>query len=193
MLEGAREEAGRGIGGPAEVNPDAVIAEYNSLRAEILKRIEFRHRLNAIALTAAAAFLGVGLTEPTVALVLPLLIALLALSWVHNDLRVGTIAEYIRTHIEVVLPDIQWETRMHKTRVDGPGRRRWRRTVLAQAGVFALIQAVALLIGILGEDESRLTRILIRVDMAMIVVMFAIMSMALYRYRRTRQASGGGI
>jgi len=164
-----------------------LLAEYAALRAEILSRIQFRQQLTGLTLAATAALLGAGMTleNPTIALVLPVLIPFLALSWVHNDLRVGAIAEYIRTHIEVLLPDMQWETRMQETRVAGPDRRRWRTTVVCQAAVFAVIQAFAVLIGTSGSDELAPDYVLFWVGGALIVAMLAVMSRAILRYRTT--------
>ncbi len=45
--------------------------EYNSLRGEIIKRIELRQQMVTVTLTIAGVFLGVGITNKAVALVYP--------------------------------------------------------------------------------------------------------------------------
>jgi hypothetical protein len=164
-----------------------LLAEYAALRTEILKRIEVRHQLTAITLTATAAFLSTAIVwsdNSTVALVLPLLIPCLALMWVHNDTRVGDIAKYIRTHIETALPVMSWETEMERRRNAMSGKARWRWTVLFQAIMF-----IAICVADSMAAESIKSNFLFWVDLASIVLVVVIMNSALSRYSRGKKAT----
>ena len=70
--------------------------EYNSLRGEILKRIELRQQIISITLTLAGIFLSFGLSTDTVALIYPPLAAFLSIAWAQNDFRIRDLATYIR-------------------------------------------------------------------------------------------------
>jgi hypothetical protein len=120
--------------------------EYRTLRDEILRRIEMRQQLVSITLTIAAAFLGFGLTTPSVALVYPSLAAFLAIGWHQNDLRVRDAAKYIRENIETKIPGLGWEKDASKKRGESSG------TVLrifSHGGIFLLSQLIAVAIGLI--------------------------------------------
>ncbi|MBZ0289043.1 MAG: hypothetical protein K8I30_15600 [Anaerolineae bacterium] len=127
-----------------KLDPDrraALLAEYATLREEILRRIELRQQLISITLTIAAVFLGVGLGSSTVAFVFPPLAALLALAWRQNDFRTRRLAEYIREHQEKEIDGLGWE------RYCQTNRRDWRGVVIAHAGTFLLVQLLAVGVG----------------------------------------------
>ncbi len=170
-----------------------LLAEHAALRAEILKRMEFRHRLGAIALAAGGAFLGAGaaIENPTVSMILPLLIPFLALAWVQNDFRVGNIAVHIRKHVETRLNGISWETRLQEERSRHSGRWHWRRTVLAQAGMFIVIQAGGMALGIWHPSGTSPASALLGLDSAAILAVAITMGWALFRYHKTSSAGGG--
>jgi len=167
------------------------LAEYVALRAEILKRIEIRHQLCAIALTIAGALLGAGVAagNATVVLILPLLIPFIALAWAHNDLRVAQIANHIREEIELKTPGITWELRLDAKRKGLYGERLWRGSVVAYAGVFLFIQAVALAIGSLACEMAPATRPLLVVGGMAMAAVFVIMASSLLRFSRAENAT----
>ncbi|MCC6613686.1 MAG: hypothetical protein IT320_09430 [Anaerolineae bacterium] len=135
-----------------------LMAEYGTLRQEILKRIELRQQLVSMTLTLAAVFLGVGLGTGTIALIYPVLAALLALAWRQNDFRTRRAAEYIREHHEKRLKGLGWETYCQEQRRD------WRHVVMAHGGVFLVTQMLAVLVGIFSYDASAPQMILLAVD-----------------------------
>jgi hypothetical protein len=58
-----------------------------------------RQQLVAVTLSLGGAFMAVGITQPTVALVYPPLAAFLALAWAQNDYRVPRHREvHLRPH-----------------------------------------------------------------------------------------------
>ena len=154
-----------------------ILAEYATLRTEILKRIGFRHQLNAISLTATGAILGavVVVGSAYVALILPLLIPFLALAWVQNDFRIGQLAAHIRKHIESRLEGITWETEVQKGRNEPKGHWHWRRTVVAQTGVFIVIQAISIILGSWEDGALSFEPELVGVGLVAAVVVVFIM------------------
>jgi len=88
-----------------------VLAEYSTLRSEILKRMDLRQQLLTFTLlTTGAVFSFVQNTE--ILLLYPVLVLYLARTWVQNDARIWDIAQYIRKHIEPMCKGINWETYM---------------------------------------------------------------------------------
>lgn len=133
-----------------------LLAEYSSLREEIQNRIEFRHKLNTILLSATAAILGAtAVTEQAaLAYILPVLVAFLALAWVQNDFRIGQLGKHIRERIEARLDGLSWETEVQRMRTERKGLRHWRRTVVAQTGVLLVAQAASVVLGSLVRDAT---------------------------------------
>src|SRR5690348_4312225 len=84
------------------------LAEYATLRAEILKRFEVHFQLVSLAIVAAGTllFAGVQSADRRVGAVLvlsyPFLAFLLAAVWGHSDRRIGQLGAYIRERIEPV-------------------------------------------------------------------------------------------
>ncbi len=130
--------------------------EYEALRGEILKRIDLRQQLAAIALTAAAALLAVGVEYPRVALIYPIIAAALVAGWAQNDVRISDLAEYIRDHLEEKERGPWWENYVHGRRGEQRGGM-FRRTVLSHGSVFFFTQLAALAIALsqFGTGEGQ--------------------------------------
>jgi len=151
--------------------------EYNTLRAEILKRIDLRHQMLSIALTVAGIFLGIGVTNGTIALVYPPLAVFLMVAWAQNDRRIYILATDLRNNAEPAL-GLAYETRMNTTR-EGQRDRGWRQTILSHGGVFLFTQLIALGVGLLSVlptgPLSPLTLSLLALDgIAVVVVIFVL-------------------
>jgi len=95
--------------------PDAtsvILAEYASLRAEMLKRVEFRYQLINLTIIIAGTFLTIGLQPNVPAFVLlvyPILALFLVAGWAHNGQTIVSISKYINEHIRPKLKDLEWE------------------------------------------------------------------------------------
>ena len=73
-----------------------LLAEYDALRGEILKRSEIQHQLLSFSLAALGALMAVGLKDsPSALLAYPILVLFLAVGWVYNDLQIAQIGLYI--------------------------------------------------------------------------------------------------
>ena len=120
--------------------------EYNSLRSEILKRIELRQQLISITLTLAGVFLGIGLGTQSVALIYPPLAMFLAFGWAQNDFRIRSSAEYIREHLEKPSTGLMYEHRVQARRASTSSLGEWRFVVISHIGIFIFTQVMAVVI-----------------------------------------------
>ena len=148
--------------------------EYKALRDEILKRIEMRQQIVAVALTLAGIFLGVGINTESVALVYPPLAMFLAFGWAQNDFRIRESAKYIRENLESRIPGLKYETHVQEQRrTPGSSLGSWRFVVLSHGGVFLVTQLMAIGIELLKLTFNPLEWGLFGIDaIAMIVVVW---------------------
>ncbi len=79
-----------------------ILAEYNNLRAELLKRIEIKHQITSLALIAPGTIIAVGLQTKNAFLLFsyPLLACFLSGVWIANTRAYHEIGIYIRKYIE---------------------------------------------------------------------------------------------
>ncbi|MBI5962964.1 MAG: hypothetical protein HY863_05775 [Chloroflexi bacterium] len=131
--------------------------EYNSLRGEILKRIELRQQIISITLTLAGIFLSFGLSTDTVALIYPPLAAFLAIAWAQNDFRVRDLATYIRENLETVPIGLGYETYVQRARSKNGKLSAWRFVVISHTGIFIFTQLMAVGIELLKSMPIVLT------------------------------------
>lgn len=91
----ATKAPGDGTGRPF---PDLVVAEYTSLRAEILKLIELQGQLLALTVVAFGTIVSVGFQVDNASVVLlhPILALILGVSWMNHAHSVCRCAAYIR-------------------------------------------------------------------------------------------------
>jgi hypothetical protein len=81
---------------------ELLVAEYTSLREEIIKRIEIQHQLLSLALIAPGTILAIGLQSKNASLLLlyPILGMFLAAVWLSNSFAIGDLAAYIQSDIQ---------------------------------------------------------------------------------------------
>lgn len=98
-----------------ELAPDRreeLLAEYEALRAEALKRLDLRHHSLTLAITAVGIFIAAVFSElffPAVLMFYPLVALCIAIAWTHNDMRIGQIGSHVKETIEQQLPEVKWE------------------------------------------------------------------------------------
>ncbi len=94
-------------------NISVILAEYTSLKAEILKRIEIRHQLTSLALIAPGTIIAVGFQAHNAFLIFsyPLLACLLAAVWYANTSAYHSVSSYIRREVEPKLgrTNLRWQ------------------------------------------------------------------------------------
>ncbi|NOT06082.1 MAG: hypothetical protein HOP27_15930 [Anaerolineales bacterium] len=147
--------------------------EYNSLRGEILKRIELRQQIISITLTLAGIFLSFGLSTDTVALIYPPLAAFLSIAWAQNDFRIRDLATYIRENLETVPIGLGYETYVQRARSKNKKLGAWRFVVISHTGIFIFTQLMAVGIELLKSMPIVLTPlewVLIVIDFISILV-----------------------
>ena len=131
--------------------------EYNSLRGEILKRIELRQQIISITLTLAGIFLSFGLSTGTVALIYPPLAAFLSIAWAQNDFRIRDLATYIRENLETAPIGLGYETYVQRVRSNNKKLGAWRFVVISHTGIFIFTQLMAVGIELLKSMPIVLT------------------------------------
>ena len=92
-----------------------ILAEYQTLRDDILKRIEFRYQLINLLLVVAGAFFTLGLQPnipSSVLLIYPILALFLTAGWAHNGVVMVKIGDYLREELEVKTVGLKWHTRI---------------------------------------------------------------------------------
>ncbi|MFF0372948.1 hypothetical protein [Actinoplanes missouriensis] len=92
------------VGDKAPLAESFAIAEYESLRTEILKLIEMQGQLIALTVVAFGTVLSVGFQakNPAIVLVHPILALILGVSWMNHAHSVCRCAAYIREKEEIV-------------------------------------------------------------------------------------------
>ncbi len=114
-------------------------SQYESLRAEVIKRLETRTQLVSIALVAFAALLSIGVQfhNADVVLIYPPLALFLSASWLAEERAIRTIAGFIRNVIEGSLDVVGWEHFIDTVRSSRKGY------LLAIRGVFITSEILA--------------------------------------------------
>jgi hypothetical protein len=130
-----------------DVQRAGLLAEYNALRAEILKRIELRNSIQFGTLTFAGVLLGFGIATPTLALIYVIISAFLAAAWVQSDVVISDLGRYIRDRLENPQTGLHWETQRQQDRLASAQNKKFQPSVVfSTGGVFLVTQAVAVLI-----------------------------------------------
>jgi hypothetical protein len=128
-------------------NIPVILAEYNSLKAEVLKRIEIRHQLTSLALIAPGTIIAVGFQvhNPFLILSYPILACLLSAVWLANIRAYHEVSIYIRTQVEPKLgrTNLRWQyvhyNSPHPFRLVG---------FLGSGAIFIFTELLAILAGI---------------------------------------------
>jgi hypothetical protein len=124
-----------------------MLAEYNALRSEILKRIDLRNSIQFGTLTFAGALLGFGIATPTLALIYVIISTFLAAAWVQSDVVISDLGRYIRDRLENPQTGLHWETYRQQDRLASMQNKKYQPSVVfSTGGVFLVTQAVAILI-----------------------------------------------
>lgn len=176
--KGNLEEKSLAISNLSGREENFLLAQYNSLREEVLKRIELQHQLILGTLVALGTMLTVS-TQPgslSILLVYPVLAMFLTLAWSQNDTRNRQITRYIDQNEVIFLndPSIGWEHSHTSSRL-------WRfgsRKVFAARGIFVGSQILTVLLFWLnsqGQNRITSTEELILIITDIIVIAFTVL------------------
>jgi hypothetical protein len=132
------------------------LAEYQSLRTELIKRLEIQHQivLFSTAIAVVLITLGMLLSEIGISAILlyPILALFLATVWVHNDVRLFDIRSYIKARLEKKrLAGLEWENHLFIKRKGSF----LRLTELSAFCIFVLVSILALLIANQKQAEFK--------------------------------------
>jgi 8-oxo-dGTP diphosphatase len=101
----------------AKILKAELLVQFNTLRAEILERMNMRQQILTVALAGVGLFsisVTGEITLPIFLLLYPPLGLCLAIAWSHHDVRTGEIGEYIFRHIEPHFAALNWEKFMRE-------------------------------------------------------------------------------
>ena len=153
-------------------NLTLVAAEYNALRNEIVKRLEFRYQIINLALIVAGTFLTVGVQASmpaSVLLVYPLLALFLIAAWAHNGIASLHIGRYIREHIERKATGLGWETFLKEQAPQLPRPYGFLGTI-STAGLILTTQLLAVALALLKGNFSTIEIVLLVCSLVSIVL-----------------------
>jgi hypothetical protein len=133
-----------------------VIAEYNALRAELLKNLEFRFQIVQITLVLFAGIMSVGIPSKSTEIfaVYPVVAAILFCGWITASIDVKRISSYIRDELaKNTCGGMQWESHVlsrKNTKVSG--------IVVSGffVGIFVFTQIIATLMALLFPADGAL-------------------------------------
>jgi hypothetical protein len=144
-----------------------LLAEYEALRAEILKRTEIQHQLISLALIATGTFLATG--SATARLAYPILAVFLAAAWAQSDIRIEQLGAYIEKRVEERLlgDNLGWE-HFCKPLHDTPKLRSLAH--FASRGVFCGTQILTVLVSFLTTSFPTEDIVLLVVDSLAVIL-----------------------
>jgi hypothetical protein len=163
-----------------------VTTEYNSLREEILKRVEIRYQLIALTVTAFGALLAFGSQTKNAYPILfyPVLALCLAISWRSNTHNIWHLSDYIIENIEAKAGNsMHWESYSKYSRQETKTERY---VNYGSRGTFVLTEVLALCIGIIvgvTQPESN-TFLLFLIGTGVSVLMTITTTILLFSYTR---------
>jgi putative flippase GtrA len=162
---------------PIDFNPtELIVAEYRSLRSEVIARIGIGQNLVSLTLVVTGVFLSTGLQpkiSASVLLIYPIIAFFLATGWTFNDARTGQIANYIR-QIEDKYHVIGWGNHLEKVKAKVPLPSRLI-GLLSASGVFVTTQFIAILLVCTKMPFSTSEWILFAIDLVFIVCTIVIL------------------
>lgn len=141
----------------ALINPEKYSElEYQSVRAEILKRIELRQQIIQINLTFAGVLIGVGAqtNNPLISSIYPPLAFCFAMLWAQNDIRGRQLGQYIREVLEGGKG--KWEAFYKEKLSIETMLGKYPLSIFAPGGAFIISELIAILfftLGIQNKDE----------------------------------------
>ncbi len=142
------------------INPEK---EYEALKQESLKISEFNFQLININLTLAGAFLGFGIQDNMIAMLLPPIELVILTLWRKNQWDILKINYFIAKKFEGVEMPLSWETHSMNNNIL---ENKLYNSIFkfGQLGLFLLSSIIALIVGYLGYVNTTPQNLLIFVD-----------------------------
>lgn len=174
-----------------KINPKTiplVLAEYNALKNEALKRIEIDHQLISISLITLTIILIAGFLTQSASIIFiyPILSLLLATIWTLNETGSREISIYIKDRIEsrVGVTNIGWQH--FKSSLPIGGYREM--SLLGYRAVFIVSESLAILVGISVAKFNISENILLIVDSLSLILSVLILGNAPFKILRVKRS-----
>lgn len=166
--------------------------EFNSLREELIKRIEMRQNVVALVVTSAGVLLGFSIKTPPLAFLFPPLSLFLCLMWAQNDVRALQITDYLQT-LENEHTKLGWTTFYRRVQGQGSLISGLPFSVFAPGGIFILTSLLAFGIGCSEWPSSTLYVSLLMCDILSIILMgFLVLFVMKSRIKRRNNNQNNG-
>jgi hypothetical protein len=171
---------------------DLVVAEYNTLREEILKRIEIRYQLLTITITAFGAILAFGsqLKSAILIFLYPLLAVCSVIIWLSNRYDIEQIRNYIQKSIEnkVGKENLNWESQRFLIERQGLEKL----LSYGSTGFFLSTELLALIIGIVMLTTFNESKSTVAIVCAVLAVLCFVITLILLFPRKKKEISIDG-
>jgi hypothetical protein len=159
----------------------AVLAEYNSMRNEVIKRIELRYQIINLSLVISGVLFTTGFNskQASVFLIYPFISSLLFSLWLHNGNAIMVIGTYLRDKIEIEFFDRKgpaWEIGVGERAQKTTPSIWWssdRSDVFFSGGIFLVTQLVAIYLGWSFYSSSVAETVLFVLDAVAMALTFA--------------------
>jgi hypothetical protein len=165
---------------------DVILAEFNSLRTEILNRSNAQQQMLYLALIAGGALtpIGVQTQEIAVLLIAPIIAFFLSVRYADHGAHISRIGTYIEEKIEPRLPGLGWERWLHKEASPSLGQTGILE-MISSRGLFITIEILPVVFILLKfwQKLDLLVWILLSID-----ILIPIISWFLLQHRRWRKA-----
>ncbi|WP_073404862.1 hypothetical protein [Mucilaginibacter sp. OK098] len=151
--------------------------EYDSIREESLKLMEFQHKTLTIQLTIVGVFFGFGFGKDAILfLVVPPFVLLLSIIYQNYKYKRFRIAAFIRNKYEFKDSSLSWETYIHHQSMDKKINITKIFLKFGIMGLFLITSFLGLVIGIINNENSPNVIVLVIVDIISIVCIVLIFS-----------------
>jgi len=151
--------------------------EYESLREEIIKRIEIRHQIIFTNITLSGIIMGFGINMPDLSFIFPPLAFALTLMWAQNDLRALQISDYLQS-FENNDTKLGWITFYKKIQGKSSFKLFWPISILAPGSMFFLTSVMSMGIGLFHFKCTFFSWTLLILDILSIIGIIVMMILA---------------
>ncbi|PKP07414.1 MAG: hypothetical protein CVU10_07700 [Bacteroidetes bacterium HGW-Bacteroidetes-5] len=160
--------------------------EYESLRNEVITRIEIRQQLIYTTITLSGVILGFGINTSNLSFIFPPLAFALTLMWAQNDLRALQISDYLHS-LENEESKLGWISYYKKIQGKSSFKIGWPISTLAPGSMFVLTTIMSIGIGLSHFNCSLLSWSLLILDVLALVgiVLMIILAKKQRVFRRT--------
>ncbi|MFA6482292.1 MAG: hypothetical protein WCW62_06930 [Bacteroidales bacterium] len=142
--------------------------EYETLRDEIIQRIDIRQQLIYTTITLSGVIMGFGIDTSNLSFIYPPLALAIALMWAQNDLRALQISDYLQS-FENDSTKLGWITYYKKVQGKSSFKIGWPVSILGPGSMFILTSIMSIGIGLSNFNCSLLSWSLLILDLLALI------------------------